>query len=97
MPFFLWLILRKNFWELLKTKSKKKTMIWRRYIVDYIFFIWQHGQESLNVFIDQVNMFQPIMKFTAEYSKEQVNFLDLNINLLTGNLRQICLLNPQIL
>ena len=72
-------------------------MIWRRYIVDYIFFIWQHGQESLNVFIDQVNMFQPIMKFTAEYSKEQVNFLDLNINLLTGNLRQICLLNPQIL
>ena len=53
MLFFLWLILRKKFWELLKTKNKKKTMIWRRYIVDYIFFIWQHGQESLNVFIDQ--------------------------------------------
>ena len=53
MLFFLWLILRKKFWELLKTKNKKKPMIWRRYIVDYIFFIWQHGQESLNVFIDQ--------------------------------------------
>ena len=36
-----------------ENKKQKKTMIWRRYIADYIFFIWQHGQESLNVFIDQ--------------------------------------------
>ena len=43
-------------------------------------------------------MFHPTIKFTAEYSKEAVNILDLNIkNLLMRNLRQICLLNLQIL
>ena len=57
---------------------EKKTMIWWRYIDD-IFFIWEHGEESLRDFIDQVNLFHPTIKFTAEYSKEEVNFLDRNI------------------
>ena len=30
--------------------------------------------ESLRSFIDQVNLFHPPIKFTAEYSKEEVNF-----------------------
>ena len=34
-----------------------------------IFFIWEHGEESLKVFIDQVNMFHPTKKFIAEYSR----------------------------
>ena len=47
-------------------------------------FIWEHGEESPKVFIDQVNMFHPTtkfiaIKFIAEYSKEEVNFLHLNI------------------
>ena len=56
---------------------EKKTMIWWRYIDD-IFFIWEHGEESLRVFIDQVNLFHPTIKFTAEYSKKEDNYLDLN-------------------
>ena len=28
-------------------------------------------------------MFRPTIKFTAEYSKQEVNFLDLNIKLIT--------------
>ena len=75
---------------------EKKTMIWWRYIDD-IFFIWEHGEESLRDFIDQVNLFHPTIKFTAEYSKEEVNFLDLNIKLIDGQLRQTCLLKVQIL
>ena len=55
-------------------------MIWWRYI-DGIFLIWEHSEESLSDFIDQVNLFHPTIKFTAEYSKEEVNFLDLNIKL----------------
>ena len=52
---------------------EKKPMIWWRYIDD-IFFIWEHGEESLKVFIEQVNMFHSTIKFTAEYSKEEVIF-----------------------
>ena len=37
------------------------------------------NEESLRVFIDQVNLFYPTIKFTAEYSKEEVNFIDRNI------------------
>ena len=71
-------------------------MIWWRYIDD-IFFIWEHDEESLRVFIDQINLFHATIKFTAEYSKEEVNFLDLNIKLIDGGLRQTCLLKVQIL
>ena len=56
----------------------KKTMIWWRYIDD-IFFFWEHGEEPLKVFINQVNLFHSSIKFTAEYSKEEVNFSDHNI------------------
>ena len=38
-------------------------------------------------FIDQVNLFHPAITFTAEYSKEEVNFLDLNIKLIDGELK----------
>ena len=59
---------------------EKKPMIWWKHI-DYVFFIWEHGEESLKAFMDQGNMFQPTIIFTAEYSKGEVNFLDLNIKL----------------
>ena len=49
--------------EKLLSTFEEKTMIWWRYI-DNIFFIWEHGEESM---------------FTAEYSKETINFLDVDI------------------
>ena len=65
---------------------EKKPMIWWRYIDD-IFFIWVHDEEHLKVFIEQINMFHSIINSTAEYSKEDLNFLDVNIklNVLTSN------------
>ena len=36
------------------------------------FFLWKHGEESLKVFIEQVKIFHSTIKFTAEYSKEEV-------------------------
>ena len=80
---------------MLEIFKEKKTMIWWRYIDD-IFFIWEYGQGSLRVFIDQVNLFHPTIEFTPEYSKEEVHFIDLNIKLIDRKLRQICLLNLQI-
>ena len=45
------------------------------------FFIWKHGEESLEKFLSKLNTFHPTIKFTAEYSKETINFLDVNIRL----------------
>ena len=68
-----------DFEEKMLESFEKKPMIWWRYIDD-IFFIWEHGEE-------QVNMFHSTMKFTAEYSKEEVNFLYLNIKVIDGELK----------
>ena len=69
-------------------------MIWWRYIDD-IFFIWEHGEESYRSdFIDQVNLFHPTIKFTAEYFKEEVKFLDLNIKLIDGELKTDFFVKP---
>ena len=86
--------LEENLFEIFE----KKTVIWWRYI-DNIFFIWEHGEESLRDFINQVNLFHPKIKFNAEYSKEEVEFLDLNIKLIDEELfdPEISLLNLQIL
>ena len=39
-------------------------------------------------------MFHPTIKFTAEYSKEEVNFLDLNIKLIDGELKTDLFVKP---
>ena len=72
---------------------EKKTMIWWRCIND-IFFTWEHGEESLRGFIDQINLFHPTIKFTSEYSEEEVNFLDLNIKLIDGELKTDLFVKP---
>ena len=66
--------------EKILNASEKKSMIWWRYIDD-IFFIWEHGEESLERFLNKLNSFHPRIKFSAGYSKETINFLDVNIRL----------------
>ena len=72
---------------------EKKPMIWWRYIDD-IFFIWEHGEESLKIFIEQVNMFHSTIKFTDEYSKEEAIFLNVNIKLIDGELETVLFVKP---
>ena len=60
--------------------TKLKLRIWRRYIND-IFFIWEHGKDSLKQFIEILNACHLTIKFTAEWSKEEINFLDVNVRL----------------
>ena len=62
---------------------KEKPMISWRYI-DNIFFIWEHGEESMEKFLNKLRSFHPTIKFAAEYSKETINFLDVNIRLVGG-------------
>ena len=46
-------------------KVKKKPKFWWRYIDD-LFFIWEHGEESLKKFISEINSFHSTIKFTAD-------------------------------
>ena len=57
-----------------------QSCIWWRYIDD-IFFIWEHGKDSLKPFIETLNVCHSTIKFTAEWSKEENNVLDVNIRL----------------
>ena len=60
-----------------------KPYIWWRYIDD-IFFIWEHGEEKLRNFVNNLN------KFTAEWSQKSINFLDVTVSLINGQI-EICI------
>ena len=53
------------------------SLVWWRYIDD-IFMLWQHGEEELKKFLDALNCYHPSIKFTADYSRDKINFLDVN-------------------
>ena len=50
-------------------KEEFKPYLWWRYI-DYIFFLWEHGEEKLKSFIDNINKMHPTIKFMADWSKK---------------------------
>ena len=50
--------------EFLKTQERT-ALVWFRYIDD-IFFIWTHGKEHLETFLQELNNFNPDLKFTCE-------------------------------
>jgi hypothetical protein len=52
--------------------------LWLRFIDD-IFMIWLHGPKELTTFIEWLNQQHATIKFTAEHSMDQVNFLDLTV------------------
>ena len=41
--------------------------------------IWQHGEEAPKEFLKILNSCHPTIKFTAEYSLDKVNFLDVEV------------------
>ena len=50
-------------------------------VFDDIFFIWKHREKSLKEFLNKINSFHLIIKFTENLSKEKVNFLDVEVTL----------------
>ena len=53
-------------------------LVWWRYIDD-IFMLWQHGEKELKKFLDILNCYHPSIKFVWDYSREKINFLDVNV------------------
>ena len=41
-----------------------------------MFFAWTHKEEKIHDFLICLNEFHPNLKFTYEYSTEQINFFD---------------------
>ena len=66
--------------EFLKTKQHQP-LVWFRYIDD-IFFIWTHGQEKLEGFLDNFTKFHLNLRFTHAYSGKSVTFLDLDVKII---------------
>ena len=70
--------------EILSEIELKPYLLWR--YIDDIFFLWEHGEEKLKGFIEQLNEKHPTIKFTAEWSKISINFLDVRVSLVGGNI-----------
>ena len=58
--------------------ADEKPLVWWRYIDD-VFFIWEHGEEKLKLFLDHLNQAESSIKFTANYSQDSVEFLDVKV------------------
>ena len=48
--------------------------------------IWDHGEESLKLFLEKINKIHPIIKFTADWSYSSVNFLDVKVVMKDGKI-----------
>ena len=68
--------------EFLKTQERTP-LVWFRYIDDII-FIWPHGKEHLEIFLQELNNFNPDLKFTYESNEKEIPFLDLKVKLNEG-------------
>ena len=64
-------------------QSPVKPHTWRRFIDD-IFMIWTEGEERLKTFMEYMNSFHDIIKFTFEWSYTRVSFLDVSVMLDNG-------------
>ena len=65
--------------------QKLKPMVSFWYIDD-IFFIWTHGKQEIQQFLQELNKTHPNLKFTHESSIENISLLDLPVSLCNGNL-----------
>ena len=60
------------------SKFSRLLTIFVRFLDD-IFLIWEHGEEELHRFFKHLNSVHPTIKFTYEFSKTEINFLDTTV------------------
>ena len=68
----------------LKTQTLQ-LLVWFRYIDD-VFLLWTHGEGNLKRFLEELNNYDPNIKFTHEYSKKEIPFLDLKVGIKDGKI-----------
>ena len=62
-----------------------KPWVWWRFLDD-VWFIWLHGEDKLQDFFDYVNSYHSTIKYTWEWSKIELSYLDVKIKLFEGRL-----------
>ena len=82
VPRYVFILMHKIETNFLDTQEFKP-LVWFRYIND-VFFIWTHGKEKLEEFLKDFNNYHHNIKFTYEFSKENILFLDLQVRLSGG-------------
>ncbi|XP_044165755.1 uncharacterized protein LOC122949770 [Acropora millepora] len=55
-----------------------KPFIWLRYIDD-IFMVWTEGEEKLLEFLKNINNFHDTIKFTFDWSRDLIHYLDVQV------------------
>ena len=48
-------------------------------IIDDIFMLWQHGEKKLDKFLEFLNCYHSKINFVANYSREEINLLDVSV------------------
>ena len=79
--------------ETFLSECDNKPEAWWRYIDD-IFIIWKHREDSLGQFLEKLNSFHPTIKFTSHWSKQSVNFLDVQVSVDNGYLKTDLYIKP---
>ena len=72
----------------------KKLLTWWQYVGD-IFMLWQHGEKELEKFLEFLNRYHPTIKFTANYSREEIHFLDVSVRKTNNRLVTDLYINQQ--
>ena len=78
--------------KILETVDNKPYLWWR--YTDDIFFIWEHREEKLRNFIETLNEIHPTIKFTTEWSQKSMNFLDVTVSLINGQIETDLYVKP---
>ena len=60
------------------SNSLLKPLVWWR-CIDDIFMVWEHGEEELKKFLETLNCYHSTIKFTVEYSRPKINFLNITV------------------
>ena len=60
------------------SESSNIPLEWKRYIDD-VFSLWDTKREEIDLFILDANRHHPTIKFTAEVSEKEINFLDTTV------------------
>ena len=69
--------------------------LWLRY-TDDIFMVWTGSEEELSEFLNYINEAHATIKFTWTWSRERVNYLDVQVMNTNAKLRRSCIQNQQI-
>ena len=70
--------------EKLLAQFPPKPYQWWRYIDD-IFMVLTHGEDKFEDFINHINSLHSTIKFTHEFSKSHISFLDVTVSLDNNN------------